>query len=267
MGRDNFLSGKSCDSPEAFWAEAGPAPWDGSKEPFEMAEGASSMDGEITELLERNRVWAKNIQDINSEFFESIHKEQKPDYLWIGCSDSRVPAEQVLGLLPGKLFVHRNIANLIPNQDVNVHSVLNYAVGVLKVRHILVCGHYNCGGVKAAMGKSENGFIDHWLRNIRDVYRLHKKELDGIECPEERYRRLVELNVIEQCVNVFKTGIVQQTRLANVQDPAIGHAFPRIHPLVFDPRDGKVTKLDVNWESIVPALRDVYNLFETKPTI
>lgn len=231
-----------------------------------MAEGASSMDGEILELLDRNKVWATNIQDINKDFFEEIHKEQKPDYLWIGCSDSRVPAEQILGLLPGKLFVHRNIANLVPNQDVNAHSVIHYAVGVLKVKHILICGHYNCGGVKAAMMKNDHGFIDHWLRNIRDVYRLHKKELDGIDDAEARYRRLVELNVIEQCVNVFKAGIVQQTRLENVQNPEIGHAFPRIHPLVFDPRDGKVTKLDVNWEEIVPALRDVYHLFETNET-
>jgi len=225
-------------------------------------EGAVTQDMEVEALLERNKSWAAKIKDINPDFFNVIAQSQSPSYLWIGCSDSRVPAEQVLGLAPGTLFVHRNIANSVNNQDVSCHSVLHYAIEVLKVKHILICGHYNCGGVKAAMQNTHYGFIDHWLRNIRDVYRLHKDELDAISDMDARERRLVELNVIEQCCNVYKTGVFQRTRLQTFRDPTIKTPLPRIHPFVFDPSTGHVNKLKVDWEKIIPSLRDVYNLYE-----
>ncbi len=162
-------------------------------------------------LLLENKAWAAERVDEDPEFFSRLEKIQTPEFLWIGCSDSRVPANQITGTLPGELFVHRNVANLVVNTDVNLLSVLDYAVNQLKVKAVIVCGHYGCGGVKAAMTNHDFKLIlNMWLRNIKDVYRLHRKELDGIQEEQQRVDRLVELNVIEQLKNLAKTSIVQR---------------------------------------------------------
>jgi carbonic anhydrase len=161
-------------------------------------------------LLLENKAWAsKKIQD-DPEYFNKLASIQTPEYLWIGCSDSRVPANQITGTEPGEMFVHRNIANMVVNTDLNMLSVLQYAVEVLKVKHIIVCGHYGCGGVKAAMTHSSLGIINKWLRNIKDVYRIHRDEVDSIEDPNERANKLIEYNVQEQVMNLAKTSIIQK---------------------------------------------------------
>lgn len=163
-------------------------------------------------LLLENKSWAKEKVFDDPDFFNRLSKLQTPEFLWIGCSDSRVPANEVTNTQPGEIFVHRNIANLVVNTDVNLLSVLSYAVGHLKVKHIIVCGHYGCGGVKAAMTKQDfRPVLNMWLRNIKDVYRLHKTELDAIENEDQRADRLVELNVQEQVFNLAKTSIIQRT--------------------------------------------------------
>lgn len=163
-------------------------------------------------LLLENKSWAKEKVFDDPDFFKRLSKLQTPEFLWIGCSDSRVPANEVTNTQPGEIFVHRNIANLVVNTDVNLLSVLSYAVGHLKVKHIIVCGHYGCGGVKAAMTKQDfRPVLNMWLRNIKDVYRLHKTELDAIENEDQRADRLVELNVQEQVFNLAKTSIIQRT--------------------------------------------------------
>lgn len=153
-------------------------------------------------LFENNREWAKRIATEQPGFFEQLSKQQTPEYLWIGCADSRVPANEIVNLPPGEVFVHRNIANVVVHTDLNCLSVIQYAVEVLKVKHIIVCGHYGCGGIKAALEADSHGLIDNWLRHIRDVYRYHRNELDSIEDPGKRKDRLCELNVIEQVGNV-----------------------------------------------------------------
>jgi carbonic anhydrase len=160
-------------------------------------------------LLLENKAWAgEKIQD-DPEFFKRLSSLQAPEFLWIGCSDSRVPADMITGTQPGEIFVHRNIANLVVNTDINLLSVLQYAVEVLKVRHVIVCGHYGCGGIKAAMDQHYYGIINHWLKNIKDIYRLHRDEIDAIEGEKERANRLTELNVQEQVFNLAKTSIIQ----------------------------------------------------------
>jgi carbonic anhydrase len=160
-------------------------------------------------LFKNNRTWAKQMVASDPDFFNKLSKVQTPEYLWIGCSDSRVPANQIIGLMPGEVFVHRNIANLVVHSDLNCLSVIQYAVDVLKVKHIIVCGHYGCGGVKAALDNGDNGLIDNWLRNIKDVYRLRQEEIDACATDEEKHIRLCELNVVEQVANVCHTSIVQ----------------------------------------------------------
>jgi carbonic anhydrase len=160
-------------------------------------------------LLLENKAWSKEKLEDDPQFFQRLENIQTPRFLWIGCSDSRVPANEITGTDPGEVFVQRNIANLVVNTDLNLLSVLQYAVEVLKVEHIIVCGHYGCGGVKAAMGHQNLGIINKWLRNIKDVYRLHDKELSAITDEERRLDRLVELNVIEQVLNLAKTSIIQ----------------------------------------------------------
>ncbi len=163
-------------------------------------------------LILNNKSWAKEKVMDDPDFFKSLARVQTPEFLWIGCSDSRVPANEVTGTQPGEIFVHRNIANLVVNTDVNLLSVLSYAVGHLKVKHIIVCGHYGCGGVKAAMTpKDYRPVLNMWLRNIKDVYRLHREELDAIADEEARANRLTELNVKEQVFNLAKTSIIQKT--------------------------------------------------------
>jgi len=165
---------------------------------------------EIQELLAKNKAWAERIKAEDPEFFSVLAKQQTPEYLWIGCSDSRVPATQLIGLGAGDLFVHRNVANVVVHTDFNCLSVLQYAVEVLKVRHVIVCGHYGCGGVKAAMKNLQHGLIDNWLRHVQDVMHQHEKLLASISDDELRLDKLCELNVIEQVVNVSRTTIIQQ---------------------------------------------------------
>lgn len=179
-----------------------------------------------------------------------IVKLTPPSY--IGCSDSRVPANEIMGLEAGEVFVHRNIANLVPNLDINVMSVINYAVRHLHVKHIIVCGHYNCGGVKAALTPADLGILNPWLRNIRDVYRLHEKELDQIADESARYNRLIELNVEESCRNVIKTAAFQQSYLE--------HGYPMVHGLVFDLRDGLLKDLKFDFEKTLEDVKKIYSL-------
>ncbi|KAF2744888.1 carbonic anhydrase [Sporormia fimetaria CBS 119925] len=202
-------------------------------------------------IFESNKKWAEEQKAKNPQFFDELQKGQSPDYLWIGCSDSRIPAEAITGLGPGEMFIHRNIANLVCNVDLNVMSVVNYAVRHLKVKHIVVCGHYGCGGVKAAMTPQDLGLLNPWLRNIRDVYRLHEKELDALE-GEARYDRLVELNVVEQCRNIIKTAAVQQSYAEN--------EFPIVHGWVFGFKDGLLKDLKVDHEAILKDIQKIYNL-------
>lgn len=161
-------------------------------------------------LLLENKAWAAEKILDDPEFFTRLTNLQEPEFLWIGCSDSRVPANEITGTQPGEIFVHRNIANMVVNTDLNMLSVLQYAVEVLKVKHVIVCGHYGCGGVKAAMTNHSFGIINKWLRNIKDVYRFHREEVDGLTNEKERVNRLIELNVKEQVLNLAKTSIIQK---------------------------------------------------------
>lgn len=189
-------------------------------------------------LLAGNRQWVKEMIDKDPNFFKNLVDTQTPEVLWIGCSDSRVPANEITRTQPGDVFVHRNIANMVVHSDMNLLSVLDYAVNILKVKHVIVCGHYGCGGVKAAMGNSQNGLVDNWLRHIKDVYRIYNDELDAIEEEDERFKRFVELNVIEQVFNVSKTSIIQN----NWKD----RLYPIIHGWVYSLETGLIKDLDVS---------------------
>lgn len=171
-------------------------------------------------LLLENKAWAAEKLEKDPEYFLRQSKDQSPEFFWIGCSDSRVPANEVTNTEPGEIFVHRNVANLVVNTDLNLLSVLQYAVEVLKVKHIIVCGHYGCGGVKAAMTQKSFGIINKWLRNIKDVYRFHRDEIDGIQDEQKRFDRLTELNVKEQIHNLAKTSIIQKAWI-NRQGPTL----------------------------------------------
>jgi len=202
-------------------------------------------------LLQNNKDWVLEQNEKNPSFFEQLAEGQNPEYLWIGCSDSRVPANQITGTVPGQIFVHRNIANMVVHSDMNMLSVLSYAVEVLKVKHVIVCGHYGCGGVIAAMGSKQFGLIDNWLRHIKDVYRYHHKELDSITSEVERARRFVELNVIEQVHDLGKTSIVQNAWMNN--QPL------HIHGWVYDIADGLIKDLGVTFRN-TKDLHSVYHL-------
>jgi carbonic anhydrase len=206
-------------------------------------------------VFEHNKAWAAEKCSKDPEFFAHLSAGQNPEYLWIGCSDSRIPAEQITGLEAGDVFVHRNIANLVCNTDLNAMSVITYAVEYLKVKHIVVCGHYGCGGVKAAMTPKDMGILNPWLRNIRDVYRLHEKELDAIADEETRYNRLVELNVMEQCRNVIKSASVQKSYAEN--------KFPIVHGWVFGFNDGLLKDLNLDFEKVLADIQKIYNLTES----
>lgn len=207
-------------------------------------------------IFENNKKWAEEMRKKKPEFFKDLSAGQSPEYLWIGCSDSRIPAEAITGLEPGEMFIHRNIANLVNNIDLNVMSVVNYAVRHLKVKHIVVCGHYGCGGVKAAMTPKDMGLLNPWLRNIRDVYRLHQKEMDDVIAhggtEEDKYNKLVELNVIEQCRNVIKTAAVQQCWAEN--------EFPVVHGWVFGFEDGLLKDLKFDHEGQLREIQKIYDL-------
>ncbi len=163
----------------------------------------------LKHLFDQNKKWAARIRKTDPDFFTNLSRQQNPEYLWIGCSDSRVPANQIVDVLPGEVFVHRNIANLVIHTDLNCLSVIQYAVDMLKVKHIIVCGHYGCGGIQAAMDNQRHGLIDNWLRHIRDIYRYHQAEIDSLPDEQAKLERMCELNVVEQVANVCHTTIVQ----------------------------------------------------------
>ncbi len=203
------------------------------------------------QIFENNEKWIADKLAVDSNYFSNLAKGQAPEHLYIGCSDSRVTAEDLMGAQPGEIFVHRNIANMAPTTDLSSMSVINYAVEHLKVNHIIVCGHYFCGGVKAAMQSDDLGILNPWLREIRDVYRLHKDELDAIADEEARYKRLVELNVQEQCTNIMK--------LKEVQDAHKSRQI-KIHGWVFDISTGKLIDLNIDTEAIRNHVMDIYSL-------
>lgn len=205
----------------------------------------------ISNVFENNRQWIADKLEKDENYFTDLSKGQKPELLYIGCSDSRVTAEDLMGVQPGDAFVHRNIANMVISIDLNTMSVVEYAVKHLEVNHIVVCGHYYCGGVKAAMQSADLGVLNPWLRNIRDVYRIHQEELDAIEDEESRYKRLVELNVQEQCVNVIKTAVVQKA----IRDRDI-----TIHGWVFDINSGKLIDLEIDFKEILKDIMKIYTL-------
>jgi carbonic anhydrase len=192
-------------------------------------------------LLEGNKLWVKEKLQEDSRFFERLSKGQSPQVLWIGCSDSRVPANEITRTQPGDIFVHRNIANMVVHSDMNMLSVLDYAVNILKVKHVIVCGHYGCGGVRAAMDNEQYGLVDNWLRGIKDVYRIHQRELDQIADEEQRFERFVELNVIEQAFDLSKTSIIQNAW--NTRNE------PKVHGWVYDLGTGLIKDLKVSIES------------------
>lgn len=194
------------------------------------------MAHDYNELLENNKKWVTERLGEDPEYFEKLAHVQTPKYLWIGCADSRIPPDRVTGTQPGEIFVHRNVANLVVNTDLNMLSVLQYAVEVLKVEHVIVCGHYNCGGVNAALGNQHLGLIDTWLRNIKDVYRIHQDEIDAITDPVEKSRKMVELNVMEQVYNLSKTSIIQKAW----QNGAV----PQLHGWVYDIHNGIIKEVD-----------------------
>lgn len=205
----------------------------------------------IEGFFERNRSWAEQKLVEDPHYFQQLSEGQSPEILYIGCSDSRVTAEELMGAGPGEIFVHRNIANMVANLDMSARSVIEYAVQSLRVKHLVVCGHYYCGGVKAAMESKDLGILNPWLRNIRDVYRLHRGELNSIGDEEERYKRLVELNVEEQCVNALKTSVVQL---------AVREKRLTVHGWVFDIRTGLLRDLGINFEAKLEGIREIYHL-------
>ena len=207
------------------------------------------MEKSYKRLLENNKEWVTRQLNINPDYFEDLAKGQSPEYLWIGCSDSRVPANEITGTKSGEIFVHRNIANMVVHSDMNMLSVLSYAVEVLKVKHVIVCGHYGCGGVNAAMGNKQYGLIDNWLRHLKDVYRIHAKELDGIKDEEQRSRRFVEVNVMEQVLDLGKTSIVQNAWKSEQN--------LHLHGWVYDIRDGIIKDLDVT----ITGVQDLHNVY------
>jgi carbonic anhydrase len=192
---------------------------------------------DLSEILEKNRAWAEGIRARNPEFFTELARQQTPQYLWIGCADSRVPATQLVGLMPGEMFVHRNVANLVVHTDFNCLSVLQFAVDVLKVKHIIVCGHYGCGGVEAAMRGHQLGLIDNWLRNVQDVMHSHASLLSRINDETERLKKLCELNVIEQVLNISRTTIAQSA-WGRGQELAV-------HGWIYGLEDGLLRDLDL----------------------
>jgi len=205
----------------------------------------------IKDVFKNNEEWIKRQVSTNQDYFTKLAEGQAPEILYIGCSDSRVTAEELMGIQPGEAFVHRNIANMVPNTDLNVMSVINYAVAHLKVNHVVVCGHYNCGGIKAAMEQADLGILNPWLRNIRDVYRIHHNELAAIEDDNKRYNRLVELNVQEQCINVIKTAEVQR---------AVRERGLTVHGWIFDIHSGTLVDLAIDFEKINNEIAKIYHI-------
>ena len=205
---------------------------------------------DLKDLLENNRAWAENIKAQDPEFFQKLAQQQNPRYMWIGCSDSRVPSTQLVGLPPGEMFVHRNVANVVVHTDVNCLSVLQFAVDGLKVDHVIVCGHYGCGGVQAAMQNSQLGLIDNWLRHVQDVMHNHEDQLTNISDATQRLNRLCELNVIEQVLNVSRTTIVQNAWLRGQE--------LTVHGWIYSIEDGLLRDLDIS----ITSQRELMEAYE-----
>ena len=205
----------------------------------------------IEQIFRNNEKWISEKLKKDANYFKNLSKGQNPDILYIGCSDSRVTAEELMGVSPGDVFVHRNIANIVPNTDLNSTSVIHYAVDHLLVNHIVICGHYGCGGVHAAMQSKDLGILNPWLREIRDVYRLHRNELNVIDDEKLRYNRLVELNVQEQCIGVIKIASVQKAFLSRQI---------QVHGWVFDIETGKLIDLKINFNKILSQIVEIYKL-------
>ncbi len=206
---------------------------------------------ELEKIFKNNELWVAEKLALDPNYFEKLSQGQAPEFLYIGCSDSRVTAEDLMGAKPGEIFIHRNIANMIISIDLNAMSVINYAVRHLKVKHVIVCGHYECGGVKAAMQSTDLGILNPWLRNIRDVYRLHQTELDSITNEHEKYNRLIELNVQEQCINLIKTAVIQE---------AYKERGLTVHGWVFDIHTGKIIDLKIDFEKILSDIMKIYKI-------
>lgn len=206
---------------------------------------------DIKNIFANNEKWVAEKLALDPQYFEKLSRGQQPEILYIGCSDSRVTAEELMGVQPGEAFIHRNMANMVISIDLNMMSVLNYAIRHLKVNHVVVCGHYFCGGVKAAMQSEDLGILNPWLRNIRDVFRLHKTELYAIDDVNERYNRLVELNVQEQCLNLVKTAAVQI---------AYKERGLTVHGWVFDIKTGKLKDLKIDFEKELQGIMEIYDL-------
>lgn len=205
----------------------------------------------ITDILKNNKVWAAEKLNQDKDFFNNLGKGQDPSVLYIGCSDSRVTAEEMMGIKTGEAFVHRNIANMVISIDLNCMSVVNYAVDHLKVDHIIICGHYGCGGIKSAMESEDLGILNPWLRNIRNVYRIHKDELNLIDDSKKKYDRLVELNVQEQCINIIQTAAVQRSS----RERGL-----KVYGWVFDIHSGKIIDLAIDFDSILDDIKEIYRL-------
>ena len=204
------------------------------------------------QIFANNKKWVEGKLAGDKDYFEKLAREQTPDYLYIGCSDSRVPASEIMGLEPGEVFVHRNVANLVINTDSNINAVIQYAVEHLEIKHIIVCGHYGCGGVKAALYPTDIGQLNNWLQTLRDVYRIHHDELRAIEDSRKKFDRLVELNVIEQCVNIIKIDHVQRSWYKT--------GYPQLHAWVYDLHNGLLRDLDVNMGEYISSFRSIYDL-------
>ncbi|MBK8162650.1 MAG: carbonate dehydratase [Gammaproteobacteria bacterium] len=196
----------------------------------------------LKDLFDNNKRWAQRMTRVDPDFFRHLTEQQTPEYLWIGCSDSRVPANEIVGLPPGELFVHRNVANIVIHTDINCLSVLQYAVDILRVKHIIVCGHYGCGGVKAALEDQAHGLIDNWIHNVREIYEVHRERVDAEPEVARRLALMCELNVVEQAKKVYRTTIVQQA-LQRGQTLTI-------HGLIYDITDGILKDLEVRFPGI-----------------
>ena len=230
-----------------------PGPWD---------------EKSLGSLLDANKAWARKMRD--QGLFQNKSKGHAPKILWIGCSDARVPANEIIGEAPGSVFVHRNIANQVVHTDFNCMSVIQYAVDVLRVKHVIVCGHYDCGGVKAALVNTDHKSpLENWLRNIRQLHQNYFPEIRKLKDPTERQRKLVEINTIEQCLNIFKTGVVQRRRVSSYleslkPDSGISFSEPVVHAMVYDPSNGELKKLDVDFKKYLSEYSDVFNLYTTQ---
>lgn len=203
-------------------------------------------------IFESNTKWVEKKLEGDKDFFKKLSKGQNPEYLYIGCSDSRVSAEELMGVAPGELFVHRNIGNIVINSDSNLNAVVQYAVEYLKVKHIIICGHYDCGGIKAALNPKDMGQLNSWLQSIRDVYHTHREELDAIADKQLKLDRLSELNVKEQCLNIMK--------IDHVQKSWTEREYPHVHGWVFDIRTGKLIDLNLNTRELYNEVKDIYNI-------